>query len=469
MSLRCAHVAALALVSALSSGCAAPVPADEPRPPTGGKADDSSRDVVGAIDAWNGELSDTDREAKYCKMAGSAFSFYRGTNHLFWSDLAGDPRLARYGNEKTHVWLQGDLHAYNFGAFDNDRGDIQYTLNDFDESLVADYQYDVWRMAASLVLIARANGALPDGRQRDVLDAFTESYLDTIASYRGNDDELDIAFTEKNTSGALDDFLDAVADDNSRAEALSKWTVVHDGARVFDTDRAELAALSADDDAALREGIEAYGQTLSGRLDYSADYFRVKSTARRLLAGTGSLGTPRYYALIDGPSESPDDDLILDIKRQSAPTAYEFLDASARAAYDGAFTDHARRHAIAMKALLDNVDDHLGWLRLSDGDYSVRERSVYKEAFPTEELDTRSRFTDLATYWGAILATTHSRSDEDFEAGGIRFSADKQIDEATDHHHSEFRNLVRDVAFAYADQVNADWTAFVDALTVVCP
>lgn len=83
--------------------------------------------------------------------------------------------------------------------------------------------------------------------------------------------------------------------------------------------------------------------------------------ARRLQAGTGSLGTPRYYVLIEGTKSSTDhDDRILDIKRQSRPTAYTYLGEQAQDEYDAPFEHEAQRHAAAHQALTRHTDRHLG-------------------------------------------------------------------------------------------------------------
>ena len=140
--------------------------------------------IVGALQRWNGKLNAEDREAKYCKMASAPLVFYRGTDHLFWADFAGDERLTRFGNAHSRTWLQGDLHAYNYGSFDNAKGEIVYDLNDFDETIYADYQYDLWRMAVSLVLVARQNNDLSTSQLEKVVDTFSETYLDTLTSYR---------------------------------------------------------------------------------------------------------------------------------------------------------------------------------------------------------------------------------------------------------------------------------------------
>lgn len=458
---------AAALVLALVvAGCAAPAPrsgaADAGTAP--GKADDlggGDRDVIAMIAAWNRSLSASDRDAKYCKMAGSAFAFFRGTNHLFWADLAGDSRLDRFASAATRTFLQGDLHAANLGAFDDDRGDVVYDLDDFDEALIGDYQYDVWRMAISMALIARTTSH--DGH--DAIETFAEAYLDAMHAFDGTDDEGDAI----DLPPALDDFLDHVADHESRAEMLSDWTVVDGNGRHFDMTSPELAAVDPARERELRAAMPSYGATLSGELPYDPQYFAVKSIAARLDAGIGSAGRPRYYLLVEGATSSVDDDRILDVKLEPDPAAYAFLSAAERAANNEAFPSPGERVVRAQKALLDRVDDHLGWMALADGAYLVRERSAYKKDYPLDDLADQDELEDLAGAWGTLIAADHARADRDFDPALVPGSVDAAIDEMTDHRHDEFRDQVRDIASAYADQVEADYATFIAAVPLDCP
>lgn len=428
--------------------------------------------VVAEIEAWNAELSDGDRDEKYCAMAESSLRFYRGSNHLFWYDHAGDARLAQFGSERTRIWLQADLHAQNYGSFDDDDGEVVYGLNDFDESIIADYQWDVWRMATSLVIMAQASGDFSESQQRDLIDAFSESYLDTMASYRGNDGETERRFDRHNTYGLLDDFLDEVERTGSREEMLDDWTSSASGERVFELALDELGPADAAVAAAIQDQMPSYVSRTAGDLSVTPGYFEVKDIARRLHAGTGSLGTPRYYVLIEGASGGDDDDRILDVKRQGPPTPFAFLSPAERAVTDAVTTNSAERAVIAYRALVAGADDHLGWMTLSDGTYSVRERSPFKGSFPIEALNTENRFENLAEQWGAILATAHARADKDARAEHIPYSLDREVDIMTDGSHSEFRALVRAVAFEYATQVALDYQAFGDYLTasgLACP
>lgn len=430
---------------------------------TASAAGDRASWVITEIESFNAHLSPDDREAKYCKMVVSPFSFYRGTNHLFWHDHAGDPRFDDFGGApSTRIWLQGDLHARNYGAYDNDEEVVVYDLNDFDETVIADYQWDVWRMAVSLELVADENAVFSAADIDDFLDSFSESYLDTVASYRGNSGELGTIFTKSNSYGLLDDFLIDVEDDNSRTEMLDRWTLLQDGARVFDLALSDLAPADPAVRAAIADQMPGYVATTAGDLAGIDGYFDIKDVAKRLDAGTGSLGTPRYYVLIEGASGSEDDDRILDVKRQGQPTPYLYLSAGERAQLDAVTLNHAERTILGYRALVAKADDHLGWMTLSDGVYSVRERSPYKEAFPTDTLDTEVRFGKLAEQWGAILATDHARADKDYRSDIIDYSFDKEVDLRTDGSHSLFRALVREIAHDYAQQVYADYAAFAD-------
>jgi uncharacterized protein (DUF2252 family) len=453
---------AIALASALAcaGGCAGNRAAE--RTGLGDKADDlPNRSAVSLISEWNASLPAATRASKYAKLAKSPFRFFRGTNHLFWHDLAKDDRLDEFGNKDTYTWIQGDMHTDNFGAYDNDRGDVVYSINDFDETVLADYQYDVWRMATSIVLVARANDL--DDSADDLVEAFAESYLDTMASYRGNNDEDEVLFTAENVGQLLADFLAEVEVKRNREKALDRWTTTDGTDRHFDLENEDLAALSEPEREALLAAFAEYGDTLSGRRSFDADYFTVKDVARRLNAGTGSFGTPRFYVLIEGDTVAANDDHILDVKRQSAPTALTYLGNKARDDYDETFTDHAQRHALGQKALIKGTDDHLGWLSLADGDYSVRERSVYKDSVDTDDLVDVDSFEEIAESWGIILATTHARADKDFRPSLVPHSLDKEIDLLTDGEHSEFRELVVEVATQYADRVEQDYAAFTAA------
>ncbi len=404
-----------------------------------------ANEVHANLNKWNEDISEADRQSKYCKMASTALVFYRGTNHLFWADFASDERLLRFGNEETDTWIQGDLHIYNYGSFANAKNEVVYDFNDFDEAIIADYQYDLWRMAVSIVLAAEQNGDLSDVQQAKVIDTFSHSYLDTLALIRKKRLDKKGFSAKHNSFGNLQYFLRRVEQQYSREGMLDRWAPKAKGKRCFDLERKKLAEVTDKERNLILEAMPAYRERLGEKLAKNDAYFEVKDIARRLLAGTGSLGVNRYYVLIAGNKDNDQNQYrILDIKRQTKPTAYAYLGDQAQRKYAENFKNDAQRHAEACKMLNRRTDKHLGWLHL-DGDnldfptgfYSVRERSPFKEAFPGEVLDTRTSFSAMAQQWAEILAANHARANKELPT---------QVHRLVDDQEDIFRELVREIA-----------------------
>ncbi|EAZ92362.1 DUF2252 domain-containing protein [Crocosphaera chwakensis] len=446
-----------------------------------------NKEVVEKIQEANNQLKNDIKYEKYCRIACAAFPFYRATNYLFWDDFSKDNRFSKFSSEQTNIWISGDLHVDNFGAYHNDENEVIFDLNDFDESVISNYQYDVWRMATSIILsISNSHTTtlnLDEKNQiADVIDKFTESYLDTLAEYQGNNDETKTYFTNKNTEGEIKELIE-YAEKKSRNKLLEKWTIDEKDRKRFKTpkERDILGIASLEEKEAITSQMKAYGNTLTGKLEYNENYFKVKDIAPRLKAGLGSLGTPRYYILLEGESDSLEDDRILDIKRQSKPTPYHVFNSTEKATYDKFFDNDAQRHAIAYRALTKHTDDFLGWMYLSDkngefsGYYSVREMSPNKASLDDLEDKEGNAFTfanakqsdllEIAKLWGKILATDHARADKDFEEKYIPYSFEKEVTQLTNGKHKEFRELVKEVAFDYANQVESDYDSFLQFIT----
>ncbi|MDR9423920.1 MAG: DUF2252 family protein, partial [Marinobacter sp.] len=137
--------------------------------------------VLRAIDTNNRDLDASARENKFRVMAESPYSFFRGTSHLFWQDMFNDWRFSLFGGVSgSQTWIQGDAHLYNFGAFANHDGDVVYGLDDFDDALVSDYQYDLWRLAVSLALDIRDHGRFGASACREAVTELAEAYLAVV-------------------------------------------------------------------------------------------------------------------------------------------------------------------------------------------------------------------------------------------------------------------------------------------------
>ena len=102
---------------------------------------------------------------RYGRMLVSPFTFYRGAALIMASDLSATP------SSGLRVQACGDAHLSNFGVFGSVERRLMFDVNDFDETLPGPWEWDVKRLAASLVVAARDNGYPPKQRNEIVRDA----------------------------------------------------------------------------------------------------------------------------------------------------------------------------------------------------------------------------------------------------------------------------------------------------------
>ncbi len=425
---------------------------------------DRRHQVVEAVGKANDSLDETARRRKFARMGESPYRFFRGTNHLYWRDFYGDWRFALFGGRpETVTWLQGDAHVYNFGAFGDHYGRVIYGMDDFDDSVVGDYQYDLWRLAISVVLDCRTQG-FGAGKQRKALVTLAEAYLAAVGDHAdgANPPTANI----ETTDGELHDFLEKVARKRSRARMLEKWTHEHPrrGRMLATSSSKKLEALDPGTRRRLRAALERYRGTLAGRHEDTPEtHFRIKDVARRLGAGTGSLGSERYYALIEGASQGEHDDVILDIKEQTTPEAWNVMPAGEQREYAVAFAHEGERHASAFRAIASHPDAYLGWLQMHGRVFSVRERSPFKDDFPTHKLTKGKQYRAMAAWWGRVLAWEHVRGSHALSPDDPTVFA-QAITRATDGDRRDaFLRTLEALAFAYADQTRQDHAWFVEA------
>src|SRR3984957_8407575 len=109
-------------------------------------------------------------------MAVSPFGYFRGAVPVMAYDLS------LTANTGICNQLCGDAHVRNLGAYAAPDGRLVFDINDFDETVVAPFEWDVKRMATSLILAGRASG----GKNADCREAaavFLESYRTMMAMF----------------------------------------------------------------------------------------------------------------------------------------------------------------------------------------------------------------------------------------------------------------------------------------------
>jgi uncharacterized protein (DUF2252 family) len=115
---------------------------------------------------------------RYGRMLVSPFTFYRGAARIMAHDLAATPRSG------LTVQCCGDAHLSNFGVFASPERRLVFDLNDFDETLPGPWEWDVKRLAVSMLIAARDNDFRVKDQQRIVLDT-VQKYRTAMADFAG--------------------------------------------------------------------------------------------------------------------------------------------------------------------------------------------------------------------------------------------------------------------------------------------
>src|SRR3982751_1025816 len=101
---------------------------------------------------------------RYGRMLVSPFTFYRGAALIMAHDLAATPRSG------LTVQCCGDAHLSNFGVFASPERRLMFDANDFDETITGPWEWDIKRLAESMVIGANDNGFSAKHRDRIALE-----------------------------------------------------------------------------------------------------------------------------------------------------------------------------------------------------------------------------------------------------------------------------------------------------------
>ncbi|MGH3197777.1 MAG: DUF2252 family protein, partial [Streptosporangiaceae bacterium] len=115
---------------------------------------------------------------RWGRMMVSPFTYYRGAALPMASDLATTPVSG------LAVQACGDAHLSNFGVFASPERRLVFDLNDFDETLPGPWEWDVKRLAVSMLIAARDNGYRTKDQDRVVLDAVAQ-YRTAMRAFAG--------------------------------------------------------------------------------------------------------------------------------------------------------------------------------------------------------------------------------------------------------------------------------------------
>jgi uncharacterized protein (DUF2252 family) len=407
----------------------------------------SARDPIEVLDQSNvGRIAEL-IPIRYGRMLASPFAFFRGAASLMAADLSSTPDTG------LRAQICGDCHCLNFGAYASPERNLVIDLNDFDETSPGPWEWDVKRLATSMILACRANSFKPSVA-RDAAESVARSYREAMQEF-SEMKVLDVWYSKL----SVDTHVAAIKDKQGRqhvnsaakkalestASVAPKLTTEKDGRLVFKDSPPLLYHSSEPRDTEflnmVQEALRNYRATLSEERQVLVDRFEVADIAMKIV-GVGSVGT---YCAVMLLRASEGDHLILQIKeaRQSVLEPY-----TGKSLYK----NHGQRVVVGQRLMQASSDIFLGWTQGPRGrQFYVRQLKDMKVS-PSPELWTPSRAVEVGQALGWVLARAHARSGDSVMISGYMGSNDI------------FDKAIAQFAVAYADQTERYHKELVNAV-----
>ena len=382
------------------------------------------------------------------RMMASPFAFYRGAAAIMASDLSHTVSTG------LHLQICGDCHLVNFGGFATPERKLIFDINDFDETTVGPWEWDIKRLTTSLVVAARANG-FSEGVAKDAAWYAASAYRDNLVGY-GKMPILEAWYDHLDLQDVIDQMVDPAM--RKRAEAAVKKAteatvhtkefvklaveggapprirddpplIYHDNSDQLLTNRKEL-------DLAFGE----YRRTLPPERRILLDRFEAVDVAVKVV-GVGSVGT--YCGIILFVSGSGDP-LFLQFKEARTSVIEPYVGASV-------YKHHGQRVVVGQRLMQSASDIFLGWTQGPKRDFYIRQLRDAKIS-PDVSIMKPMNLRNYGKLCGHTLARAHAKSGDALLLGAYLGKSDA------------FPDAMTSFAVEYADQNERDHQALVRAV-----
>ena len=390
---------------------------------------------------------------RHARMAANPFAFYRGSAAIMAHDLSKMP------SPPITVQLCGDMHVSNFGFFSTTEHQLVFGINDFDETLPGNFDWDLKRLAASAMIAAETLGQ-EQAFGEDMVRHICASYRKYLARYalmpyvdlaRAYIDQEQLVSAARHVGPAARRFLKkhiARAKANTNQGAIGELTVVKPEGRKF-IDKPPLIThpdFSGKGNKIidlLNEGLESYLNSLmSDRHRLLANY-RLVDAARKVV-GVGSVATGCWVLYLEGRDQS--DPLFLQSKQAQPSVLAPYFPGKS-------FRSQGERVVIGQRLIQGAPDLFLGFGATREIDFYMRQLRDMKGGISFGKGGIgANEFADYAKLCGWALANAHARSGDPAELVGY-CGKGEQLDDAL-------------VAFAksYRQQNLTDYETFLTAI-----
>ncbi len=399
---------------------------------------------------------------KYGRMLESPFTFLRGSAVVMANDLSASPATG------IQAVICGDAHLSNFGIFATPERKLVFDINDFDETYIGPWEWDLKRLAASAVVAGRNNGFKDKVCRELAIDVaeiyrkamlrFSQSLTLDVWYYHVDVDDVQMVFNKTSKrAGKKSKKLVKKARTKTQQRTLKKLTFFEDGRRRINHDPPLLVPLremgfekyfSEDDlknltERSLEDTWKQYLESLPVERRYLLSHYEVADVALRV-GGVGSVGTRCMIALLEGSGEN--DALIMQFKEAGKSVLEPFLG-------EGSYSSHGQRVVIGQRLMQASSDIFLGWHSspFTGRDFYWRQFKDMKGSAEISAMDEVS----LKSYLGVCsvcLARAHARTGDEDAISGYLGKNDA------------FSQAIGDFGVAYADQTERDFELLVKAV-----
>jgi uncharacterized protein (DUF2252 family) len=406
--------------------------------------DDRRQDALETVLAQNAIRDPALVPVRHGRMAASPWTYYRGAAAVMAADLASR------ADSGLDVQLCGDAHVLNFGLWATPERNLLYDLRDFDETLRGPFEWDVKRLATSLVVAAR-QGGVPRATAEEAVRATADAYRVRMAELAGSH-ELEVWYDATTVEDLLNRFaaadrgrvsthIEKMARKRTSRGAFAKLTSEVGGRPRIDQDPPiRLAVPDGVQDRFESECLGGYRRSLQEDRQQLFDRFTVVDVVQQVV-GVGSVGMRVYLVLLEG--RLGDDPLFLQVK-QAGPSVYESARRPSRHAH------HGQRVVAGKRTLQTATDLFVGWSSFEGRDYYVRQFRDMKIVPNLDQLTPR--LVQFAAASGTTLARAHARTGD-----AVAISA--YIGKGR-----RFATAINEHARRYADQNERDHRQLTDAI-----
>ena len=378
---------------------------------------------------------------RHGRMLTSPFAFLRGAAAGMASDLSTTPTTG------IRVQACGDCHLMNFGAFATPERNLIFDINDFDETLPAPWEWDLKRLAASLVAAGRYIG-LKERDSRDATLSATRSYRREMARY-ADMPAMEVWYDRVDVDQVIAELPGAARKRLSERvkKARTQSVAEHDFPKLVESTRArprikdnpplifhEQGRRRKEVRDNVKNAFKMYRSTLADPNRVLLDRFRLYDMAIKVV-GVGSVGTFCAVMLFMAAENDP---LFLQVKQANASVLEPYAGKSV-------YSNHGQRVVMGQRLMQSASDMMLGWTegKLRGRHFYVRQLRDMKltAIMETMEPETLRAYAKLC---GWTLARAHARSGDSAMISGYLGNSDV------------FDEAVAKFAVAYADQTESD-------------